>query len=126
MKIHHIGIACLDVDEAIVEFSKFHNIIKKSQIIYDSLQNARLCLVHTDIGLDFEFISGSQVSGLLKKGISIYHICYEVDNFEQTLENYISKGAKVISDSKNAILFENRRVVFLYLSYGLIELLEAN
>jgi methylmalonyl-CoA/ethylmalonyl-CoA epimerase len=124
MKIHHIGIACSDIEEAIQEFSDYHKIIRKSEIMFDPLQNAKLCLINTDTGLDVEFISGEQVSKLVKKGINYYHICYEVDNLQSTIDNYLDHGAKLISESKEAVLFEHRKVAFLYVSYGLIELLE--
>ena len=124
MKIHHIGIACQNIEEGIEEFKKYHNIISQSEIVSDELQNAKLCIVTTDIGLNFEFISGNQVARLLKKGMSYYHLCYEVDNIDSTVADYLSKGAIMVSESKPAILFNNRRVSFLYLSYGLIELVE--
>lgn len=124
MKIHHIGIACSDIEESIQEFSLYHTIIRKSEIVFDSLQNAKLCMINTDTGLDVEFISGEQVSNLVKKGANYYHICYEVDHLQSTIDNYVAQGAKIISDAKEAVLFENRKVAFLYVSYGLIELLE--
>ena len=124
MKVHHIGIACQDIEQAIEDFKKYHNIIWNSDIVTDDLQNAKLCMVKTDLGLDFEFISGDQVARLIKKGISYYHICYEVESLESTIEDYLSKGAIMISEPKPAILFDNKRVSFLYLPYGLIELVE--
>ena len=124
MKVHHIGVACHDIEQSIEDFKKYHNIIWRSDVVTDDLQNAKLCMVKTDLGIDFEFISGNQVARLLKKGISYYHICYEVESIDRTIEEYLVKGAKMISDPKPAILFDNRRVSFLYLSYGLIELVE--
>jgi methylmalonyl-CoA/ethylmalonyl-CoA epimerase len=124
MKVHHIGLACQDIEQSIEDFKKYHNIIWKSDIVTDNLQNAKLCLVKTDLGLDFEFISGNQVARLLKKGISYYHICYEVESIDRTIEEYLAKGAIMVSEPKPAILFDNKRVSFLYLPYGLIELVE--
>jgi methylmalonyl-CoA/ethylmalonyl-CoA epimerase len=124
MKIHHIGIACTNIEEAIIDFGKIHTIISKSEIVFDPQQNAKLCMIKSDIGLDFEFIAGEQVVKLLKKGITYYHICYEVDNIDNTVEELKSKDAVIISEPKPAILFKNKRVAFLYLSYGLVELVE--
>lgn len=76
MKIHHFGIACQNIEEGIEEFKKYHNIISQSDIVSDEFQNAKLCIVTTDIGLNFKFISGDQVARLLKKGMSYYHLCY--------------------------------------------------
>lgn len=124
MKIHHFGIACQDVEEAVAEFKKFHNVVWQSQIVTDNLQDARLCMVKTDLGVDYEFISGNQVDRMVKKGISYYHAGYEVDSLEDKIEDLLAKGAMMISEPKPAILFNNRRVAFLYLPYGLIELVE--
>ena len=124
MKVHHIGIACRNIEEAITEFKKYHNVTWQSQIVEDGLQSAKLCLVKTDMGLDYEFVSGEQVSGLLKRGITYYHLCYEVNSLDSTIEDLLSKGAIMISEPKPAILFNNKRVAFLYLPYGLIELVE--
>lgn len=124
MKLHHIGIACSDIEQAIEDFSKFHTIVSKSEIVDDPLQNARLCMITTDMGLDIEFISGEQVAQFIKKGITYYHVCYEVENLEQAIDDYLSKDAKIISEPKPAILFGNKRVAFLYLPYGFVELVE--
>ena len=124
MKIHHIGIACTDIQEAITEFAHYHTIIRKSEIVFDALQNASLCLVCTDTGLNIEFIAGEQVARLIKKGVTYYHLCYEVDSLEDTITDFLSKGAMMISEPKPAKLFNGKRVAFLFLSYGLVELVE--
>lgn len=125
MKIHHVGIACDNIEDAIAEFSKYHEVIDKSEIIYDPLQKASLCMIYTNTGLDVEFISGEQVSRLVKKGINYYHLCYEVDNLDDIIEKYLGTGAMMISEPKPATLFGGRRVAFMYLPYGLVEFVEA-
>lgn len=122
--MHHIGVACNNIKQAIEEFEKFHNIFWKSDITTDHLQNAEVCMVKTDLGLDFEFISGEQVARIVKKGITYYHVCYEVESLEAQVKELLQKGAIIISEPKPAILFNNKRVAFLYLPYGLIELVE--
>ena len=124
MKIHHIGIACSDIEGALADFGRYHPIIKRSEVVYDELQKAELCMVHTDTGLDVEFIAGEQVARLLKKGISYYHLCFEVDDLDATLSEYIEQGAMMISEPKPAVLFGGCRVAFLYLPYGLVEFVE--
>lgn len=124
MKVHHIGIACSNIEEAIVEFTKYHTILKRSNIVYDALQDAYLCMVTTDMGLNFEFIAGDQVVRMVKKGISYYHLCYEVEDMNRTIQDYTNQGAILISEPKPTILFEGKQVAFLYLSYGLVELVE--
>lgn len=124
MRVHHIGIACPDIEEAIRDFGKYHDIVWQSSIVNDPLQNAKLCIIKTNLGIDYEFISGPQVERLIKKGITYYHTCYEVDSIYKSIEVLMEKGAVMISEPKPAVLFDNKMVAFLYLSYGLIELLE--
>lgn len=124
MKIHHIGIACSDIEEALADFGRYHSIVKRSEVVYDELQKAELCMVYTDTGLDVEFIAGEQVARLVKKGISYYHLCYEVDDLDAVLSESVGKGAMIISEPKPAVLFGGRRVAFVYLPYGLVEFVE--
>lgn len=124
MKIHHIGIACSDIEEALADFGRYHPIVKRSEVVYDELQKAELCMVYTDTGLDVEFIAGEQVARLVKKGISYYHLCYEVDDLDAALSESVGKGAMIISEPKQAVLFGGRRVAFVYLPYGLVEFVE--
>lgn len=75
-------------------------------------------------GLKIELISGKQIENLLKKKITYYHICYEVTDILKEKERLVDNGAFLISDEKEAILFDNKKVCFLLTSYGLIELVE--
>lgn len=125
MRIHHVGIACADIEEVNSEFSKYHKIIKQSDVVYDPQQKAQLCMVHSNIGLDVEFICGEQVAKIVKNEISYYHLCYEVDDLDSTIEQHMKLDAKLISEPKPAVLFDGRRVAFLYLSYGLVEFVET-
>jgi methylmalonyl-CoA/ethylmalonyl-CoA epimerase len=124
MKIHHVGIACENIEESILDFSNYHTVLHRSPVVRDDLQNAELCLINTDSGLDVEFIAGPQVQRTVNKGIRYYHVCYEVEDLEEILNSYITKGALLISEPKPAILFGNRLVAFVQTSYGLVELLQ--
>ena len=117
MKFHHIGICCKNIEKKI-------NSIEKTEIIYDPLQDANLCMLTLEDGTNLELVSGKVVEIFLKKKIDYYHICYEVANIEEELEKICSNGGVQISEVKPAILFNNRRVVFLKVDYGIIELLE--
>lgn len=124
MKIHHVGIACRNIEKAICSYGKLFHIVSQTDIVFDPEQNANLCLVKTDTGLDVEFISGEQVAGLLKTHIPYYHLCYEVDSIESTIRSFEEGGAFVVSSLKPAVLFSGKRVAFLMTKTGLIELLE--
>ncbi|HEY0246390.1 MAG TPA: VOC family protein [Mucilaginibacter sp.] len=123
MKFHHIGIACKNITEEIANVSKIHTIIKQTPIVFDKEQNAELVMLTLADGTNLELIAGKQVENLTKKNITYYHICFEVDDINAEIEKLVSNQAYLVSPPKPAILFDNREVAFLSVSYGLIELL---
>lgn len=125
MKFDHIGIATNDINETISKISKFMNITYKSDIIYDELQDANLCMLTLDGDIKIELIQGKVVENILKKRQYLYHTCYSVDNIDNTVNELVSEGALLISEVKPAILFNMKKVVFLMWDLGLIELVEG-
>jgi len=125
MKFHHIGIACKNIDEEIANISKIHTITKQTEKVFDAQQNAELVLLTLADGTNMELIAGKQVETFVKKNITYYHICFEVDDILVEIDRLVAEGAFLISPPKPAILFGNRLVAFLNVSYGLIELLNS-
>jgi methylmalonyl-CoA/ethylmalonyl-CoA epimerase len=124
MKFHHIGVACGNIKEEIESIRKIHEVIDVSTILFDEEQHAELCIIKTKEGIDIELISGEQVANILKKRITYYHLCYETDNIKAEISRLQELGALLVSEPKPAILFGNKLVAFLLVSYGLIELVE--
>jgi len=125
MRFHHVGIACKDIEEEISNLTRIHQVVKQSDIVYDAEQNAELVMLTLADGTNIELISGKQVENLTKKNITYYHLCFEVDDIDAEVERLLSENAYLISPPKSAILFNNRKVAFLQVSYGLIELLSV-
>jgi methylmalonyl-CoA/ethylmalonyl-CoA epimerase len=125
LKFHHIGIACRNIQEQLDSLTLFHNVVEISPIIFDAEQNAEICMVKTREGVLMELISGQQVVNILRKGIAYYHICFETNDIVSEISRLQDSGALVISEAKPAIMFGDRHVAFLQVSYGLIELLQA-
>lgn len=125
LKLHHIGLATADIEKSKVYLSEFFKILDVSDIVYDPNQNAKLCMLTMSDGALIELVEGEIVQNYIKKRNFIYHICYLTENIEKTIENLLKKGALIISEPKEAILFNNRRVSFLMSEIGLIELLET-
>jgi len=125
MKFHHIGIACKNIDEEIANISKIHTITKQTEKVFDAQQNAELVLLTLADGTNMELIAGKQVETFVKKNITYYHICFEVDDILTEIDRLVAEGAFLVSPPKPAVLFGNRLVAFLNVSYGLIELLNS-
>jgi methylmalonyl-CoA/ethylmalonyl-CoA epimerase len=125
MTFHHLGVACRDLRETIASFCRLHEGAQAGPLVFDPEQNATLCLVNAADGVTMEFISGPQVEKLVNKGVSYYHVCYETSELEQKIAALVELGALLVSPPKPAVLFNGRRVAFLHLPYGLIELIET-
>ncbi len=124
MKLHHIGIACARIDEGLLHLRSIYTITHVSGVVYDPLQDASVCLVSTAHGMNFELIAGARVTGLLRKGMHYYHLCFEVENLEEEAKRLVTAGAMPITEAKPALLFGGRKVHFFMTRTGMIELLE--
>ena len=124
MNFHHLGIACEDIRKVQNYLASLYTVKEISPVIYDENQLAYLCMVTLENDIRLELISGKVVEGYIQKNISLYHICYEVDNLEHNIKLHREQGCFIVSPPKNAILFGGRRVAFLSTPIGLVELLE--
>lgn len=125
MKLHHVGIATDSIDELIEFLEKVTVIVNRTDKIYDPLQDAWLCMLELEGSGRLELIEGNAVNRFVKKHMNLYHTCYEVEDIGQEKEKWIANGAVLVSDEKEAVLFDNRKVVFLMSQIGMVELLES-
>ncbi len=125
MKLHHLGIACANINETLALIRMLFPVKEHSAIIHDPQQNADLCMVSLTGSPPLELISGPVVDALAKKGLLLYHTCWEVDDLEAAIVRFSEAGCRLISGPKTAVLFNNRRVAFLMGPAGLMELLEV-
>ena len=134
MKIHHIGYAVKNIEKAKDAFFKLGYLPENGcgGVTYDPLRKINILFLEKD-GYRVELISPAvrgemddPVSGILKKiGNSPYHICYEVSDLDNTLEEMSQNGFTVFLSPVEAPALENRRVAFcMNPSIGILELLE--
>jgi len=125
LKFNHIGIACENISEVIVFLESTFNIVSKSKIIYHENHGVDACLLTNDDGTNIELVSGKNIESFVKKKQSLYHSCWEVNNIDTAIKNFCDNDAVLISEPKESLLFNNRKVAFLYTSIGILELLES-
>jgi len=125
MKMHHVGIACSPIESGIRFVENNFVVIKKTDIIFDKVQNVDLCLLTLEDDSNIELVSGTTVEKFIKKRQFLYHTCWEVADIHKSIEKFCNNGAILISEPKPAILFNDRKVSFLATDIGIIELLEA-
>lgn len=122
MKFHHIGIATKNIEKTLEWVSNHFEILNVSNRVYDKNQDAYLQIIETN-DINIELVSGNIVEKFIKKNITYYHVCYEVENLETAIKSF--DKSILISKPTEAILFENRKVAFLITPIGIVELLES-
>ena len=124
MKLHHIGIATEDIENLVEYLKQILNIKDISETVYDKNQDANLCMLTLEDGTKLELVSGKVVEKIVKKRQFLYHTCYETENIEEVKEKLKKLDSFLVSEPKEAILFQNKKVAFLMTNIGLVELVE--
>lgn len=125
MKLHHIGVACHNIEKSIEYIKKTHLVKAISETVFDELQNASVCLLEIDGSPNIELVSGSAVEHILAQhGDTPYHICYEVTDLARAIKQYQLNNSYMIVEPRPAKLFAGRLVTFFQTPMGMIELLE--
>lgn len=125
---HHIGIAVLDIDTTAAVYLQAGYV--KSPTKYDPLQNVYICFLSKGNMPLIELLAPADDTSpvyntLDKMGVTPYHICYQVENIEQSIIELRKQQYVVVKRPEIAVAIDNHKVCFLYnKSVGLIELVE--
>lgn len=129
LKFHHFAIATDDARLSSEYLSALG--YRRGANAYDPLQNVNLEMWHHAAMPDVELVWPSGTTGpvnsmLKKKGVGIYHVCYEVDDLDATVASFQAKDLNLLEvvEPRPAVLFGGRPVAFyLFEGIGLVELL---
>jgi len=129
MKLHHLGIVVKNLEDYVEKNNTFFSLEKKSDIFEDYIQNVKIQLIGDENSFLLEIIEplneSSPVSKFLIRGGGFYHLCYEVEKLDKSINKLISIGGIVVKGPNPAVAFNHRFVAFLLLKdIGLVELLE--
>jgi len=127
MKVHHIGYAVKEIDEAVKKFRDLGYVVEDK--IEDESRKVVIAFARNNdvlVELVAPMGEGSPVDGILdKNGAAPYHICYEVHNIEEACKELKKEGWTVLIKPAPAPAINGALVVFLYNRIvGLIELVE--
>lgn len=127
LQFHHIGLACRDM----AQDRRDHESLgyrSEGEAFEDPLQRIRglfMTLGTMRVELLEPLDETSPLMDYLKRGIKIYHQCFECDDIASAIEDLQAHGARLVSPPQPAVAFDNRRIAFLLLpSRMLIELIE--
>ena len=128
MKVHHIGYAVSNISESLDVFLKLdYEIVQHA--VKDEKRHVEIAFVRNDqflVELISPLDSKSPIINYLNKiGNTPYHICYEVEDIDEKLNDLKKSKFRVVEKPSKAIAINNQRVAFMYNpKYGLLELLE--
>jgi methylmalonyl-CoA/ethylmalonyl-CoA epimerase len=128
MEIHHYGLATKNLKRSAEVFSSLG--YQVSEPIFDPIQQVEVSFVSREGQYPIELVcdsgTGGPTSGFLSKvGSGLYHICYKVDEMEETIGILRKKRFLVKQKPVKATAFKGKRIAWLYnRDIGLIELVE--
>ena len=127
MRIHHIGYAVKNIDEAF-KFFKILGFEKVNEKVVDEERKVKILFVKNNeylVELIEPYGNNSPIENILKNsGSSPYHICYESKDILKDIEMLKSEGFVLISELSAAPAINNQKVCFLYnRKVGIIEIL---
>lgn len=124
--LEHIGVVTDDIDATAAVYAQLGYM--KGEISVDETQKVKICFLAngtSKIELVEPLNEKSSVNKLLKKnGVSLYHLCYEVEDIEKSVEQLVEEGFILMFRPVEATAFANRLICYLYKKeIGYVELL---
>lgn len=131
LRLHHIGFVVSSIEATGQSFAQSVNGLWTKEIIHDPIQRVNvsfLSLPGTEAQMELVEPASqlSPVRAFLEKGGGLHHVCYEVEDCEQTLTAMRQRRAMIVRRPTPAVAFQGRRIAWaLTAEKLLIELLET-
>ncbi len=132
MQIEHIAVGVVDLEASIAYYREYFGYKWDGKIYVDPQQMARIAFIETiDSNIKIELVQPtcieSPVTGPLRRGSRILHICYQVKDIELEINRLAQLGSRIISEPQSAVAFSGRRVAFVFTrDREVVELVESN
>lgn len=119
-RFSHIGVAVVNLDQAVAAYQQIFGYSVCSGPFVDPVQKVSVCFLSGkeagDVTIELVAPDGddSPVNSMLMKGISAYHLCYEVSNISEALKQVRSQGCFILGEPVGAVAFQGRRIAWFY------------
>lgn len=127
--VNHIGYAVKDISITAKPYVEAGWTL--SEVFEERVQNTKIAFLEKDNFPTIELVSPlneskSPVDNILSNsGVAPYHICYNVDDIEQAVEDLYEENFKPLFMPVESIAMNNHRICYLHhMNLGLIELVE--
>lgn len=118
LTLHHVGYAVPEIAPVAADYAERYGYEIVTPIIHDPTQTAFVQFVR--LGGDsmfLEFVApdspNSKLANAVRKGGSLNHLCYAVDNIELTTNRLFESGMMILTAPVSAVAFGGRRIAWL-------------
>jgi catechol 2,3-dioxygenase-like lactoylglutathione lyase family enzyme len=131
MRLHHVAYVTRNLEQKAAQLSGLLGFRSAGEPVVDTVQGVRCQFMQMGDGGLLELLEPhgekSPVLRHLQKGGGLYHLCFEVDDLEGTLQRLRDTGeAVVVCEPVPAPAIDHRRVAFVVTAdRDLIEFVEA-
>jgi methylmalonyl-CoA epimerase len=131
MRLHHIAYVTPNVERKAAQLARLLGLRAKGAPVIDAVQRVRVQFMQLGDGGLLELLEPhgekSPVQRFLQKGGGLFHLCFEVDDLDGTLQGLRESGeAVVVCEPVPAPAIGQRRVAFVVTAdRDLIEFVEA-
>jgi len=129
VSFHHIGYAVQDIEITAKMYIEAGWVL--SEVYIETIQNSKIAFLSRDKFPLIELVAPIDdtspiVQTINKSGVTPYHICYEVDDIEEAVEDFWEAGHFIpLFEPVASNAMEDRKICYLYnKDIGLIELVE--
>ncbi|MGH9735290.1 MAG: VOC family protein [Candidatus Acidiferrales bacterium] len=131
-RLHHVGFVVERIEESIPQFVRSLGAQCSSEIFIDPIQNVKVVFLTTAAGdAQIELVQANAADSpvsrfLAKSGPGLHHLCYEVEDIEETLAQMRTHGSLLAKPPRPAVAFGGRRIAWVLTKERLlVEVLEA-
>ncbi len=125
-KLDHVGYLTGCIPETAKAFEALGYVA--GDIINDDHQKTRICFLRKESQTNIELVEPYEENKtmqkmLAKRGVTPYHVCYEVDDIDSEYNNMIANNWTALFKPIEAPAFDNRRICYFWNSeIGFVEL----
>lgn len=131
LRINHVGYAIRDINKTAQYYLDAG--WQMSEIFKEEVQHTQIAFLTKDGFPAIELVAPlkegepSPVDTILQKiGCSTYHVCYDVDDIEQAVEDLFDEGFKPLFEPVPSVAMDGHEICYLHhLHVGLIELVST-
>lgn len=127
-RFHHVGMAVKDTAQTVEVLRALLGAEPEGPRYEDANQAVHVQFLRAgDLRIELLEPAGAPgpLDSILRRGIALYHVGYEVDDLDERLLGLVNGGANLLSAPKSAVAFGGRRVAFVMVQGLMIELVES-